>query len=182
MSWLFWSVLRQALFNEIQNTTMTSFKANSIPPNLTRRLYLSALGILGLSSWLTPLSAGAKQPEAMEAIAKIVGSNTIRDGRVKLVIPPLVESGNLVVLKVAIESPMTASDYVKAVHIISEGNPLPNIFTAYFTPRSGRADITTRVRLADSQRVWAIAYMSDGTYWQGHADTLVTLSACTESV
>jgi sulfur-oxidizing protein SoxY len=98
------------------------------------------------------------------------------------VIPPLVESGNLVVLKVAIESPMTASDYVKAVHIISEGNPLPNIFTAYFTPRSGRADVTTRVRLADSQRVWAIAYMSDGSYWQGYADTLVTLSACTESV
>lgn len=161
---------------------MTSLKVNSISPNLTRRLYLSTLGILGLSSWLTPLSAGAKQPEAMEAIAKIVGSNTIQNGRVKLVIPPLVESGNLVVLKVAIESPMTSADYVKAVHIISEANPLPNIFTAYFTPRSGRAEVTTRVRLADSQRVWAIAQMSDGGYWQGYADTLVTLSACTEMI
>jgi len=161
---------------------MTSLKVNSISPNLTRRLYLSALGILGLSSWLTPLSAGAKQPEAMEAIAKIVGSNAIQNGRVKLVIPPLVESGNLVVLKVAIESPMTSTDYVKAVHILSEANPSPNIFTAYFTPRSGRAEVTTRVRLADSQRVWAIAQMSDGGYWQGYADTLVTLSACTEMI
>ena len=124
----------------------------------------------------------AKKPEAMEAIEKIVGSNSIRDGRVKLVIPPLVESGNLVVLKLSVESPMTANDYVKAVHVIAEGNPLPNIFTAYFTPRSGRADLTTRVRLADSQRVWAIAQMSDGSFWQGYADTLVTLSACTELV
>ncbi len=124
----------------------------------------------------------AKKSEAMEAIAKIAGSNSIRDGRVKLVIPPLVESGNLVVLKLSVESPMTANDYVKAVHVIAEGNPLPNIFTAYFTPRSGRAELTTRVRLADSQRVWAIAQMSDGSFWQGHADTLVTLSACTELV
>ena len=145
-------------------------------------MYLSALGLLGISSWLVPSLGMAKKPEAMEAIAKIVGSNAIRDGRVKLVIPPLVESGNLVVLKLSVESPMTANDYVKAVHVIAEGNPLPNTFTAYFTPRSGRAELTTRVRLADSQRVWAIAQMSDGSFWQGYADTLVTLSACTEMI
>ena len=161
---------------------MNSFKVPASPPNLSRRLYLFALGILGLSSSLTSLPVLAKKPEAMEAIAKIVGSNTPRDGRVKLVIPPLVESGNLVVLKVAIQSPMTNVDYVKVIHIISEANPSPNIFTAYFTPRSGRAELTTRVRLADSQRVWAIAQMSDGSYWQGYADTLVTLSACTEMI
>lgn len=149
---------------------------------LSRRRYLSALGLLGISSWIVPSLSMAKKPEAMEAVAKIVGSNTIRDGRVKLVIPPLVESGNLVVLKLSIESPMTANDYVKAVHVVSEANPSPNMFTAYFTPRSGRAELTTRVRLADSQRVWAIAQMSDGSFWQGYADTLVTLSACTEMI
>ena len=153
-----------------------------MPLSLRRRMYLSALGLLGLSSWMAPLLVMAKKPEAMEAIAKIVGSNPIQDERVKLIIPPLVESGNLVVLKVSIQSPMTANDYVKAVHVIAEGNPPPNIFSAYFTPRSGRAELTTRVRLADSQRVWAIAQMSDGSFWQGHADTLVTLSACTELV
>ncbi len=110
------------------------------------------------------------------------GRRTVRDGRVKLVIPPLVESGNLVVLKLSIDSPMTANDYVKAVHVISEANPSPNMFTAYFTPRSGRAELTTRVRLADSQRVWAIAQMSDGSFFRGYADTLVTLSACTEMI
>ena len=145
-------------------------------------MYLSMLGILGLSSCLTPLLAMAKKPEAMEAVGKIVGSNPIKNERVKLIVPPLVESGNLVVLKVSIESPMTSSDYVKVVHVIAEGNPLPNIFSAYFTPRSGHAELTTRVRLADSQRVWAIAQMSDGSFWQGYADTLVTLSACTELV
>lgn len=161
---------------------MNSLKLNTSSPNLTRRLYLSTLGMLGIASWFTPFSAMAKKPEAMEAIAKIVGSNVLRDGRVKLVVPPLVESGNLVVVKLAIESPMTPVDYVKAVHIISEENPSPNIFTAYFTPRSGRAELTTRVRLADSQRVWAIAQMSDGSFWRGYADTSVTLSACTEMI
>ena len=161
---------------------MTEFNPSSNPIKLSRRMYLSALGLLGLSTWMAPSLTMAKKPEAMEAIAKIAGSNTIRDGRVKLVIPPLVESGNLVVLKLSIESPMTANDYVKAVHVIAEENPSPNIFTAYFTPRSGRAELTTRVRLADSQRVRAIAQMSDGSFWQGYADTLVTLSACTEMI
>lgn len=161
---------------------MTELKRSSSTIKLSRRMYLSALGLLGISSWIAPSLSMAKKSEAMDAIAKIVGSNTIRDGRVKLVIPPLVESGNLVVLKLSIESPMTANDYVKAVHVVSEANPFPNIFTAYFTPRSGRAELTTRVRLADSQRVWAIAQMSDGSFWQGYADTLVTLSACTEMV
>ena len=161
---------------------MTEFNPSSNPIKLSRRMYMSALGLLGLSTWMAPSLTMAKKPDAMEAIAKIAGSNTIRDGRVKLVIPPLVESGNLVVLKLSIESPMTANDYVKAVHVIAEENPSPNIFTAYFTPRSGRAELTTRVRLADSQRVWAIAQMSDGSFWQGYADTLVTLSACTEMI
>jgi len=161
---------------------MTELNQSSKTTKLSRRMYLSALGLLGISGWIVPSLTVAKKPEAMDASAKIVGSNTIRDGRVKLVIPPLVESGNLVVLKLSVESPMTANDYVKAVHVIAEGNPLPNIFAAYFTPRSGRAELTTRVRLADSQRVWAIAQMSDGSFWQGYADTLVTLSACTEMI
>lgn len=161
---------------------MTDLKLGSGVTRLSRRMYLSALGLLGLSSWMAPGLTLAKKPEAMEAIAKIIGSNSVRDGRVKLVIPPLVESGNLVVIKLSIESPMTANNYVKAVHVVSEANPFPNIFTAYFTPRSGRAELTTRVRLADSQRVWAIAQMSDGSFWRGYADTLVTLSACTEMI
>jgi len=150
--------------------------------NNQRRRWLSVLSLLSVGVWLNPMLAFAKKPEAMEAITRIAGSQTPKEGRVKLVLPPLVENGNLVVLKVSVESPMTSQDYVKAIHVIAEGNPLPNIFSAFLTPRSGTANITTRVRLGESQRVWAIAQMSDGSFWQGYADTLVTLSACTESI
>ena len=143
---------------------------------------VQGLGLIALGLLANPLVAFAKKEEADEAIKKIVGGATIREGKVTLTIPPLVENGNLVVLKVSVASPMTANDYVKTIHVIAEGNPLPNIFTVYLTPRSGTANITTRVRLADSQKVWAIAQMSNGSFWQGSAETLVTLSACTEMV
>ena len=152
---------------------------------LSRRRWLKriqSLSIFALGTWFSPLNVLAKKEDATKAIQEITGGKPIIDGKVKLVIPPLVENGNLVVLKLSVESPMTANDYVKSVHVIAEGNPLPNIFTVYLTPRSGTANITTRVRLADSQTVWAIAQMSDGSFYQGSAETLVTLSACTELV
>ena len=143
---------------------------------------VQGLGLMTLGLLASPLTAFAKKEDANEAIKKIVGGATLREGKVTLTIPPLVENGNLVVLKVSVDSPMTANDYVKTIYVIAEGNPLPNIFTVYLTPRSGTANITTRVRLADSQKVWAIAQMSNGSFWQGSAETLVTLSACTEMV
>ena len=161
-----------------------NMKFNS-PLNMHRRAWmqqLQKLTLLAFGTYFMPSIALAKKEEADEAIQKITGGAKIQEGRVTLTIPPLVENGNLVVLKVSVDSPMTANDYVKVIHVIAEGNPLPNIFTAYLTPRSGTANITTRVRLADSQRVWAIAQMNNGSFWQGSAETLVTLSACTEMV
>ena len=155
------------------------------PFKMHRRHWLQRiqkLGLFTLGAWFSPSIVFAKKEDADEAIQKITGNAKIQEGRVTLTIPPLIENGNLVVLKVSVQSPMTANDYVKAIHVIAEGNPLPNIFTAYLTPRSGTANITTRVRLADSQRVWAIAQMSNGSFWQGSAETLVTLSACTEVI
>ena len=152
---------------------------------INRRQWLKSLqklSLLALGTWFSPMTVFAKKEEADSAIKAITGGALIKTGRVTLVIPPLVENGNLVVLKVSVDSPMTENNYVKVIHVIAEGNPLPNIFTAYLTPRSGTANITTRVRLADSQRVWAIAQMNDGSFWQGYAETLVTLSACTEVV
>lgn len=155
------------------------------PLKMHRRHWLQRIqkfGLFALGAWFSPSNVFAKKEDADEAIQKIAGNAKIQEGRVTLTIPPLIENGNLVVLKVSVDSPMTANDYVKTIHVIAEGNPLPNIFTAYLTPRSGTANITTRVRLADSQRVWAIVQMSDGSFWQGSAETLVTLSACTEVI
>lgn len=154
-------------------------------PHYHRRQWLKqvqCLGLLAFGFLANPLVALAKKEDADEAIKKITGGAAIREGKVTLTIPPLVENGNLVILKVSVDSPMTANDYVKTIHVIAEGNPLPNIFTVYLSPRSGTANITTRVRLADSQTVWAIAQMSNGSFWKGSAETLVTLSACTEMV
>lgn len=161
-----------------------NMKFNS-PLKMHRRDWLrriQKLGVFTLGAWFIPALVFAKKEDADEAIQKMTANSKIQEGRVTLTIPPLVENGNLVVLKVSVDSPMTADDYVKAIHVIAEGNPFPNIFTAYLTPRSGTANITTRVRLADSQVVWAIAQMSNGSYWKGSAETLVTLSACTEMV
>jgi sulfur-oxidizing protein SoxY len=83
-------------------------------------------------------------------------------------------------MKVAVESPMTAEDYVKTIRLLSERNPEREMATFHLGPRSGRAEITSRVRLAGSQRVVALAEMSDGSYWMGTADVTVTLSACVD--
>lgn len=157
----------------------------NILSQMNRRQWMQSIqkfSLLALGTWFTPPLVFAKKEDADAAIQKITGGAKIQEGKVTLTIPPLVENGNLVVLKVSVDSPMTANDYVKTIHVIAEGNPQPNVFTAYLSPRCGSAIITTRVRLADSQRVWAIAQMSNGSYWQGYAETLVTLSACTEMV
>ena len=144
---------------------------------LQRRDCLGWLASLGLAAHC-PAFADAEQ--AQTAIRALAGDAQIQSGRVLLDIPPLIENGNTVVMTVQIESPMTAQDYVHSVHVLAEGNPLPHILSAYFTPRSGRAHIVSRIRLAENQRIWAIAQMSNGSYWRTFADTLVTTSACTE--
>jgi sulfur-oxidizing protein SoxY len=133
-----------------------------------------------VASVLPVLDAWATVDDATQAVEKILGNQKATVGRVSLDIPPLVENGNLVTMKVSVQSPMTEVDYVRAIHIVAEGNPLPDVVSFFLSPRAGRAAITTRIRLGDSQRVRAIAQMSDGSFWQGDAATLVTLAACTE--
>jgi len=145
----------------------------------SRRSFIVALGSVSIVPWL---NAQATTSEAVETIKKIVGQADPRVGRVTLEIAPLVENGNLVPMTVSVESSMTSTDFVKAIHIISEKNPLPNIVSFNFGARAGRAQVSTRIRLLTSQRLWAIAEMNDGSFWQGHADTVVTLAACTEDI
>lgn len=97
-------------------------------------------------------------------------------------VPPLVENGNTVPMTVSVASPMTADDYVKSIHVFNEKNPQPNIGNFYLNPSSGHAQISTRIRLADTQKVVAIARLSDDSFWQVAADIVVTLAACTEEV
>ena len=99
-------------------------------------------------------------------------------GRVKLDLPGLADNGNSVSLKVSVDSSMTAASYVKSIHIYAARNPRPNVANFYLGPRAGRAQVSTRVRLGGSQRVLAVAALSDGSFWSATADVVVTLSAC----
>ena len=96
--------------------------------------------------------------------------------------PPLVENGNAVPLTVSVDSPMTEADHVKAIHIVNEKNPQPYVISATLGPRAGRASVSTRIKLADSQQVVALAEMSDGSFWSESADIIVTIAACVEDL
>ena len=129
---------------------------------------------------LDPNLAAKRKAAYEEALDKVVGGARVRAGRVKLQLPPLIDNGNSVPLSVAVESPMTAADHVKAIHVLTQRNPLPDVVSVHLGPRAGRAGISTRVRLADTQTVVAIAELSDGTFWSDSAEVVVTLSACLE--
>ncbi len=144
----------------------------------TRRAFLAAAGGAGAALIVRPAKA---TPAAMTAaIKQVVGEAQINSGKVKLDLPPLVENGNTVAMGVSVESPMTAKDYVKAIHVFTEKNPQPNVISAQLGPRAGKAEITTRVRLADSQQVVAICELSDGSFWSDKVDVIITLGACLE--
>src|SRR6201996_9179761 len=152
----------------------------------TRRRFLriagctAAIGALPVAIRVRPVAA---TPETMaSAIRTIVGGAVVQTGKVKIDIPPLVENGNSVPMTVSVTSPMTAEDHVKSIHVFNEKNPQPNIGNFYLGPRAGRAQISTRIRLADSQKIVAIAQLSDGSFWSASADVVVTLAACTEEV
>ncbi|WP_245317185.1 SoxY-related AACIE arm protein, partial [Bradyrhizobium manausense] len=123
----------------------------------TRRQFLSLAGGVTVIPIVTLRPAEATPAMLSSAIRNIVGEAPIRTGKVKLDIPPLVENGNTVPMTVSVTSPMTADDYVKSIHIFNEKNPQPNIGTFYLNPSCGRAQISTRIRLADTQKVVAIA-------------------------
>jgi sulfur-oxidizing protein SoxY len=141
----------------------------------TRRTFLAGAGAI-----LVVRPAQATPASMAAAIRQIVGEAAVKPGKIKLSIPPLVENGNAVAISVLVDSPMTATEYVKSIHVLTEKNPQPNVISAKLGPRAGRAEISTRIRLADTQQVVAICELSDGSFWSDKADVILTLSACLE--
>jgi len=151
--------------------------------NFTRRHLLELAGgtaVLGTISVVTLRRADATAETQSAAIRNIVGGALVRTGKVTISVPPLVENGNTVPMTVSVDSPMTSDDYVRSIHVFNEKNPQPNIGNFYLGPHSGRAQISTRIRLADTQKIIAIAKLSDNSFWSVSADVVVTLAACTE--
>src|SRR6516164_4656922 len=151
----------------------------------TRRKFLELAGgaaVAGAVPIVTLRPLEATPAMLTSAIRNVVGQARLRTGRVRLDIPPLVENGNTVPMTVSVVSAMTADDHVKSIHVFNEKNPQPNIGNFYIGAYAGRAQVSTRIRLADSQKVVAIAHLSDGTFWSASVDVVVTLAACTEEV
>ena len=149
----------------------------------SRRAILQATAGLAGSGGLALLSvrpAQSTQEMMQDAIRAAIGEATVQKGKVKLDLPPLVENGNSVPCTVTVESPMTAANYVKAIHVFNEKNPQPNVISVKLGPRAGQAKFSTRIRLADTQNITAIAEMSDGTCWSDDIAVIVTLAACVE--
>ena len=151
----------------------------------TRRRFLGLAGsaaIGGAVPIVTVRPAEATPAMLATAIRNVVGEAELHTGKVKLDIPPLVENGNTVPMTVSVASPMTPDDHVKSIHVFNEKNPQPNIGNFYLGAQAGRAQVSTRIRLADSQKVVAVARLSDGSFWSTSVDVVVTLAACTEEV
>jgi sulfur-oxidizing protein SoxY len=131
---------------------------------------------------IVPFAAQATPELLAAAIKEVIGGAPLREGKVTIEIPPLVENGNAVPLTVSVDSPMTADDHVKAIHVFNEKNPQPHVFNAWLSPANGRAFIATRIKLADAQKVVAVAETSAGEFWTAHADVIVTIAACIEDI
>lgn len=122
--------------------------------------------------------AAETAPELAQLISRVTEGAVPERARITLEIPALVENGNSVDTRIAVESPMTDADHVRWIHLIAEKNPFPDMARFHLSPRSGRAEVATTLRLAQSQKVTAVAALSDGRFVMADANIVVTLSAC----
>ncbi|CAA7624327.1 thiosulfate oxidation carrier protein SoxY [Magnetospirillum sp. UT-4] len=143
----------------------------------SRRRVLAATGA-GAAAAAMPRLAAATPQEADDMVKKLLGGAAAKEGKVQLRLKDIAESGAAEPVSVAVDSPMTAADHVKAIHVVAEGNPAPGVSSWFFTPRSGKAEIAFRMRLGKTQTVRAYAVMSDGSVWMAKQEIKVTIGGC----
>ena len=146
----------------------------------TRRDLLRTAVAAGALLTVRPMARAADRDLAT-AIRTFTAGAAVAEGKVRFEIAELVENGNAVPITVSVDSPMTPADHVEAIAVFNERNPQRDVVVFTLGPRAGRARVATRIRLATSQRLVAVARLSDGTHWQQGVDVIVTLAACVES-
>ena len=146
-----------------------------------RRRFLAALATAAAVPFFPVRRARAQADALKPVIARLTAGAPLREGRVKVDTPRLADNGHSVPLRVSVDSPMSAAGHVRSITLLSERNPRPLMATFYLGPRAGRAEVMTRVRLNGTQRVLAVAQLSDGTFWSGSAEVEVTESACLDA-
>lgn len=145
---------------------------------LTRRSTLT-LGATAAVAAFLPFTAHAQaKNDAGELIAAFTGGKTPTEGRVTIDAPEIAENGNAVPMTVTVESPMTAADHVTDVLVVADGNPRGGVCKFTFTVHSGVAEANTRIRLAETQDIVAVAKMNDGSFFVGRRNVKVTIGGC----
>jgi sulfur-oxidizing protein SoxY len=148
------------------------------PLETTRREAFALAAMAGLAAFLAPKMVVADEAAVAAEIKKLFGDRKIESGRIKLDVPEIAENGLVVPINVEVESPMTDADHVKAVHVFADGNPLPGVVSYRFTPASGKASASTRMRLAQTQNIICLAEMSNGNLHSAKANIKVTIGGC----
>lgn len=146
-------------------------------PDGSRRRFLSVLAGL-VSAWLPAAAVRAQADPFAALVREFTGGAAVRTGRVTVDTPLLADNGHSVALTLRVDSPMLETDHVVSIALFSEKNPRPVIAVFHLGPRAGRAEVATRVRLNGSQRLLAVAKLSDGSCWTGGVEVVVTESAC----
>lgn len=145
---------------------------------VSRREILGAGAIAAMAGVLAPRIGVAKEATVAAELKKLYGDKPMASAKVKLEVPEIAENGFSVPFSVDVESPMTEADYVKAVHILADGNPLPGVASYKFTPACGKASAASRMRLAQTQNIVCVAEMSDGSLFMSKAQVKVTIGGC----
>jgi sulfur-oxidizing protein SoxY len=144
----------------------------------SKRQFLRTAGIAAVAAVIAPRMAFATAADVASEIKKLYGDRQIASGRIKLDVPQIAETGLVVPIIVEVDSPMTANDYVKSVHVFAEKNPLPGVITYRFTPEAGKAAASTRMRLAETQDIVVVAEMSSGQLFSTRSEVKVTIGGC----
>jgi len=146
---------------------------------LSRRTAL-ALGASSAAFTFIGLSedASAAAKEAADMMAKFTGGKTVQQGKVSIELPEIAENGNTVPLSISVDAPMTADNYVRDILVVADGNPNPGVATFQFSPLSGKAEASTRIRLAATQNIIAVAKTSKGEFFTSQKLVKVTIGGC----
>jgi sulfur-oxidizing protein SoxY len=142
-------------------------------------LKLLGLGTVAAATGSMLSSEALATPEATaKYLAKLSGTSSYKSGKISLKMPDIAENGATVPLTVSVDSPMTANNYVKSIHVAADKNPNPEVVSFHLTPASGKAEVSTRMRLAKTQNVVAVAVMSDGSVHRVSRKVKVTIGGC----
>lgn len=156
-------------------------KTTTPSPAFTRRRLMLSIGqgAVGAAAMvLVPSALWAKAKTVDEAMKALIGDAAPQEGRIELDLPQIAENGNTVPIGISIDSPMTAEDHVKSVHVFATGNPRPDVASFHFTPACGEATCSTRMRLAKTQDIVAVAEMSTGDVYMAKSQVKVTIGGC----